>query len=52
MICVNTILVIVLYLIGIVCLIMLLTLIQLVYLKMVLIDSGAIKHVYFIIKRT
>ena len=48
----NIILVIVLYLIGIVCLIMLLMLIQLVYLKIVLIDSGEIKHVYLIIKPT
>ena len=49
---VNIILVTVLYLLGIVCLIMLLVLTQLVYLKIVLIDSGEIKHVYLIIKPT
>ena len=52
MICVNIILEIVLYpgSIGIVCLIMLLMLTQLVYSRIVLIDSGVIKHVYLLIK--
>jgi len=44
-ICVNIILKVVLHPVGLVCLFILLMLTQFLYLKIILIDSGVIKHV-------